>query len=444
MPKRVVVLGAGATGQAFVSALHDLDGDVEITAVEHELVGGECSYWACIPSKTLLRPLEVVARARRAPGAAQALAGPVDIAEVFAWRDFMAGKDDSSQAEWLEKQGAGLVRATAEIVEPGLVRANGRDLPYDALLVATGSLPAEPPVEGLSEVEHWGSREGTSASAVPDSLLVVGGGAVGCELAQLYRRLGAAVTLVQNGEHLLPRMDPEAADILADVFREEGIALRLGAQGTRVERDGGRYRLALEGGETVEAEQLLVATGRRPNVENLGLERLGVTVGKHGIAVDERLSAGPGVWAAGDVTGVALFTHVGKYQARVAAANVAGRELRADYRAVPAAVFTDPQVAAVGDTSGKGAVTASWPLQSVSRTGTFQRPKQPGLVKLYADPERRVLVGATLVGPEAGEWLGQLTLAVRAEVPVDVLRDTIQPFPTFSEAIFFAARDIPV
>jgi pyruvate/2-oxoglutarate dehydrogenase complex dihydrolipoamide dehydrogenase (E3) component len=444
MAKRVVVLGAGATGEAFTATLRRLDSDAELTVVEHQLVGGECSYWACIPSKTLLRPLEVLARAGLAPGAAQALRGSVDVAEVFAWRDIMAGKDDTSHVDWLEKQGAAFVRGFAEIVEPGLIQVDGREVPYDDVLVATGSLPAEPPVEGLAELEHWGSREGTSASSVPASLLVVGGGAVGCELAQLYARLGARVTLVQNGEHLLPRMDPEAADLLADALREDGVELQLGAKAQRVEGGPGAYRLELDGGETLEGEQLLVATGRRPNVERLGLDRLDVTVEREGIAVDERLSAGRGVWAAGDVTGVALFTHVGKYQARVAAANVAGREQRADYRAVPAAVFTDPQVASVGQTSGEGIVTSSWPLESVSRTGTFQRPKKPGLVKLYAEPERGVLVGATAVGPEAGEWLGQLTLAVRAQVPVDVLRDTIQPFPTFSEAIFFAARDLPV
>jgi pyruvate/2-oxoglutarate dehydrogenase complex dihydrolipoamide dehydrogenase (E3) component len=442
MAKRVVVLGAGATGEAFVAALHRLDREAQITVVEHELVGGECSYWACIPSKTLLRPLEVVARARLAPGASEAV-GEVDVAEVFRWRDQQAGKDDTSQAEWLADQGAELVRGTAEIVEPGLVRAAGRDLPYDALLVATGSLPVIPPVEGLRELEPWGSREATSASEVPESLVVVGGGAVGCELAQFYARIGSRVTLVQNGEHLLPRMDPEAADLLADRLQEDGVDLRLGASAQRVERNGG-YRLELEGGEALEAGRLLVATGRRPNVDGLGLETLGVTVEKHGIQVDERLSAGTGVWAAGDVTGIALFTHVGKYQGRIAAANVAGREQRADYRAVPAAVFTDPQIAAAGDTSGEGAVVSSWKLESVSRTGTFQQPKKPGLVKLYADPDRGVLVGATVVGPEAGEWLGQLTLAIRAEVPVDVLRDTIQPFPTFCEAIFLAARDLEV
>jgi pyruvate/2-oxoglutarate dehydrogenase complex dihydrolipoamide dehydrogenase (E3) component len=442
LAKRVVVLGAGATGEAFLSALRKLDPDAEITVVEHELVGGECSYWACIPSKTLLRPLEVVARARLAPGAAEAVIGAVDAARVFWWRDEVAGKDDTSQAEWVAKHGVELVRGFGVVSEPGLVTVGDQELPYDALLVATGSVPLTPPVEGLAEGRHWGSRDATSASAVPESLAVVGGGAVGCELAQCYARLGSEVTLVQNGDRLLPRMEPEAAGILAETFAEEGIELRFDAQANRVEQNGGSFRVELEGQEPVEAERLLVATGRKPNVEGFGLERLGIEIGKRGIVVDEGLSAGEGVWAAGDVTGVAPFTHMGKYQGRIAAANVAGQGARADYRAIPATIFTDPQVAATGDTSGDGAVTASWRLESVSRTGTFQRPKRPGLVKLYADPERRVLVGATAVGPEAGEWIGQLTLAVRAEVPVDILRDTIQPFPSFSEAIYFAARDL--
>lgn len=442
MPKRVVVLGAGATGEAFVAALRKLDGEAEVTIVEHELVGGECSYWACIPSKVLLRPLEVIARARLAPGAAEAV-GAVDPARVFWWRDQIAEKDDASQAEWVAKQGAELVRGTGVVAEPGLVTVGARELPYDALLVATGSVPVTPPIEGLAEVPHWGSREGTSASAVPKTLAVVGGGPVGCELAQAYARLGARVTLVQGGGRLLPRLDAEAAELLAGAFAEEGIELRFDARATRVEGGGGRpFRLELEGQDPVVAEKLLCATGRQPNVEGFGLERLGLTIETRGIAVDEGMAAGDGVWAAGDVTGVALFTHVGKYQGRIAAQNVAGGEAKADYRAIPASVFTDPQVAAAGDTSGEGAVTSTWRLESVSRTGTFQRPKQPGLVKLYADPARRVLVGATAVGPEAGEWIGQLTLAIRAEVPVDVLRDTIQPFPTFSEAVYFAARDL--
>jgi pyruvate/2-oxoglutarate dehydrogenase complex dihydrolipoamide dehydrogenase (E3) component len=435
-------MGAGATGEAFVAALRRLAPDAQVVVVESELVGGECSYWACIPSKTLLRPLEVLARARLAPGAAEAVSA-VDAERVFRWRDEIAEKDDTSQADWLGKQGAELVRGTGVVAEPGLVKVDGRELPYDHLVVATGSLPVTPPVEGLAEANHWGSREATSASAVPESVAVVGGGAVGCELAQLYSRLGSRVTLVQNGPHLLPRNDPEAAAILAEAFEEEGIELRLGAKATRVEGGGdSRFRLELEGEGPVEAERLLVATGRKPRVEGFGFEHLDVTIGKRSLVVDDHLRAGEGVWAAGDVTGVALFTHVGKYQGRIAAANVAGRDVRADYRAIPAAVFTDPQVASVGDTSGEGAVTSSWRIESVSRTSTFQKPKRPGILKLYADPQRRVLVGATAVGPEAGEWIGQLTLAVRAQVPVDVLRDTIQPFPTFSEAVYFAARDL--
>jgi dihydrolipoamide dehydrogenase len=442
MAKRVVVLGAGATGEAFVSALRKLDAEAEITVVERELVGGECSYWACIPSKTMLRPLEVAARARLAPGVVEAVPA-VDPEQVFRWRDEIAEKDDTSQAEWLAKQGATLVRGAGAVAEPGRVVVGEQEVRYDALLVATGSVPIEPPIEGLAELAHWRSREATSERAVPETLAVVGGGAVGCELSQAYARLGARVTLVPGGDHLLPIVDSEAADILAAAFEREGIEIRYGTKATRVEGGGGApYRLQLEDQEPIEAERLLVATGRKPNVDGFGLERLGVTIGRRGLEVDDRLAAGESIWAAGDVTGVALFTHVGKYQGRIAAANVAGGDARADYRAIPASIFTDPQVAVVGDTSGEGAITSSWKLESVSRTATYQRPKQAGLVKLFADPERGVLVGAAAVGPEAGEWIGQLTLAIRAEVPVDVLRDTIQPFPTFSEAVFFAARDL--
>jgi pyruvate/2-oxoglutarate dehydrogenase complex dihydrolipoamide dehydrogenase (E3) component len=442
VPRRVVVLGAGATGEAFLAALAKLEPDTEITVVEPELVGGECSYWACIPSKTLLRPLEVLHRARTTPGLSEAVA-EVDIEAVFAWRDFMAEKDDTSQAKWVEKQGGTLVRGQGVVKEPGLVTVGEEELPYDALLVATGSVPVIPPIEGLESAPHWTSREATSASAVPESLVVVGGGAVGCELAQLYVRLGAKVTLVQGGPRLLPQIDAEVTEILAGRLEEDGVDLRFDAKATGVEGGGSApFRLELDGGDAVEAERLLVATGRRPNVEGFGLESLDLTFERQGIKVDDRLGAGESVWAAGDVTGVALFTHVGKYQGRIAAANVAGGDRRADYRAIPAAVFTDPQVAVAGDTSGEGAVSSSWPIESVSRTGTYQRPKQPGLVKLFADATKGVLVGAAAVGPESGEWIGQLTLAIRAEVPVDVLRDTIQPFPTFSEAIFFAARDL--
>jgi pyruvate/2-oxoglutarate dehydrogenase complex dihydrolipoamide dehydrogenase (E3) component len=438
MARHVVVLGGGVAGEAFIAALRRLDKSVRITLVEHELIGGECSYWACIPSKTLLRPLEVAFRAKRAPG----VSASVDPVQVFEWRDKVAEKDDASQVKWVRGQDAEIVRGTARIVEPGRVDVEGTTLEYDELVVATGSVPTMPPIAGLDDVSAWTSREGTSADAVPESLVVVGAGAVGCELAQFYARLGTKVTLVQSGGHILPRVDREAGDLLAGILEDEGIEIRLDARAQSVERSNGSMRLEFAEGAPLEATNVLVATGRRANVGGLGLERLDVTIGKEGLEVDERLSAGPKVWAVGDVTGVALLTHLGKYQGRVAASNLSGIEQRADYRAIPSAVFTDPQVAAVGDTSGEGAVVASWDVSKVSRASTFERPKRPGLVKLFADPARGVLVGAVAVGPEAGEWLGQLTLAVRAEVPVDVLRDTIQPFPTFSEAIYFAARDL--
>jgi dihydrolipoamide dehydrogenase len=251
------------------------------------------------------------------------------------------------------------------------------------------------------------------------------------------------VTIVQSGDHLLPRVHRDAGDLLGDVFHEEGIEVCLNARETRVEGGPGTgYRLEIEGCEPLESTHLMIATGRTPNVEGLGLEQLGVEIGRQGIEVDERLRAGEHVWAAGDVTGIALFTHLGKYQGRIAAANVAGRNLVANYRAVPSAVFTDPQVAAVGDTSGENAVVGKWPLEKVSRTSTFQDPKRPGFLQLFAEPERKVLVGGVGVGPEAGEWIGQITLAIRAEVPVATVRDTIQAFPTFSEAIYFATREL--
>ena len=437
MPRHVVVLGGGATGEAFLGALHRLDTDVRVTLVEHELVGGECSYWACIPSKTLLRPVEVAFRARQTPG----VSSQVDPLQVFKWRDEVAEKDDTSQVEWVRKHGAEVVKGTARIVAPRRIDVDGQELAYDELMVATGSVPVMPPIEGLAEVGAWTSREGTSAEAVPESLIVIGGGAVGCELSQFYARAGSRVTLVQSGDYLLPRVARDAGELLASLFEEEGIDVRLNARAERVERSDRGVRLHLAGGQ-LEAANLLVATGRKPNVEGLGLENLDVTVGKTGIQVDDRLSAGTHVWAAGDVTGVALFTHVGKYQGRVAAANVAGHDRRADYRALPSAVFTDPQVASVGDTSGEGAISGKWDITRVSRTSTYQKPKRPGFVKVFANPARKVLVGAVAVGPEAGEWLGQLTLAIRAEIPVDILRDTIQPFPTFSEAIFFALREL--
>ena len=442
MANRVVVMGAGSAGEHFVGALRRRDCDAEIVVVERALAGGECSYYACLPTKTLLRPVELVAAARLAPGVAEALTGEVDIERVQWWRDQVTDRrDDSWHASWLGDQGAELVRGEARVSRRGVVSVGGRELRYDDLVIATGSSPAVPPVDGLDEVDYWTNRDAVWASRVPESLLVLGGGAVGVELAQFFSRVGSEVTLVEYHDRILARLDPDAGTLLRVRFEDEGICVLVEAHAVRAERGGKGVRLRLESGDVLEAGRLLVATGRRPNVQDLGLEQLGVEITERGIGVDDRLSAAEGVWAIGDAAGVGLLTHLGKYQARVAAANIAGKDARADYRAIPAAVFTDPQVASVGTMEGDGVVTARYDIAG-GRLSTYERPRRPGFVKVAADASRRTLVGAIAVGPEAGEWLGQLTLAVRAQVPLDVLLDTIQPYPTFSEAIFNALREL--
>jgi pyruvate/2-oxoglutarate dehydrogenase complex dihydrolipoamide dehydrogenase (E3) component len=440
--KRLVVLGAGSAGEHFVGALRRRDPDAEIVIAERELAGGECSYYACLPTKTLLRPTEALAAARSAPGAAEAITGDIDLERVLWWRDQVTdGRDDSWHAGWLEEQGAELVRGDARVARPGVVAVGERELAYDQLVVATGSQPAVPPLDGIDGVDVWTSREAVWATSVPESLVVLGGGPVGVELAQFFRRMGSEVTLVEVNEHLLARLDPDAGTLLAERLEQDGIRVLVGTRATRAEASTNGVRLELGAGEAVDAERLLVATGRRPRVHELGLEQLGVEVTKRGVTVDDRLRAADGVWAIGDAAGVGLLTHLGKYQARVAAANIAGQDVRADYRAIPAAVFTDPQAASVGTMEGDGVVTARYEIVG-GRLSTYERPRRSGFVKLAADARRRVLVGAVAVGPEAGEWLGQLTLAIRAEVPVDVLLDTIQPYPTFSEAIFNALLEL--
>ena len=316
---------------------------------------------------------------------------------------------------------------------------DGREIPFDRLVVATGSSPFVPPVAGLDGVDFWTNREATSTHEVPASLAVMGGGPVGAELAQFFARLGSRVTVIERGQRLLGRVHGDAGERIAEVFRSEGIDVRLGVGDPLRAEDLG---LGLSDGSTIEVERLLVATGRRPNAEGLGLEQLGVRVGPRGAEVDERLRAADNVWAIGDVTGVALFTHVGKYQARVAAADMAGREVKADYRAIPAGIFTDPEVGTVGRTDGDGLVSARYELSGVPRLSTYEKPARDGFLRLFADPEARVLVGAVVVGPQAAEWLGQLTLAVRSATPLEVLLDTIQPYPTFSEGVFFALREL--
>jgi pyruvate/2-oxoglutarate dehydrogenase complex dihydrolipoamide dehydrogenase (E3) component len=428
----IVVLGGGSSGEHFVGALRRLDTDARVTVVERRLVGGECSYWACMPTKTMLRAPELVASARHSDGAITV--SEVDVRRIFAWRDRVAERDDTSQVEWLTSMDAGLLRGDAVVTEPGSLRVGETELRYDRLVIATGSSPVIPPIEGLENVDYWTNVEATETLEAPGRLVVLGGGPVGCELAQFFARVGSEVTLVQGDTRLLSRVDAEAAALVEDALREDGVDIRLDVRAERATATS----LVLADGSELPFDRLLLATGRRPNVG--GLEALGLEISRRGIEVDERMRAAENVWAIGDVTGIAPFTHVGKYHARVAAYDMDGRAVRADHRAVPATIFTDPQVATVGDTTG--GVSSRWELTSVPRLSTYERPKRPGFVKVVADPERRVLTGAVAVGPESGEWLQQLTLAVRAETPIEVLLDVIQPYPTFSEGVFLALREL--
>ncbi|MHB8243368.1 MAG: dihydrolipoyl dehydrogenase family protein [Solirubrobacteraceae bacterium] len=437
----VIVLGAGPAGEVCAGKL--AEGGMSVALLERDLVGGECSFYACMPSKVLLRPAQALAEARRVEGAAQAVTGPLDVEAVLARRDEVIHKlDDSAQLPWLEHRGVKLVRGDGVLEGERGVRVGEALLQArKAVVLAPGSGASMPPIPGLAEVSAWSNRQATTAHELPGSLLVLGGGVVGVEMAQAYASLGTRVTVVEAAERLIAGEEELASKMVREALEAAGVEVVLGAKATAARRESGVVSIDLEDGATREGEQLLVAVGRRAHTDGLGVEQLGLSPGKT-IDVDETMRV-PGhewLYVIGDANGRALLTHMGKYQARLAAAHILGSPGAGEHEqepAVPRVIFTEPQVAAVGHTlasaqaSGLNARAVDGDLENAG--ASFVGHGAPGAARVIVDDDRSVLVGATFVGVEVAEWLHAATIAVVAQVPLERLAEAVPCFPTRSE-----------
>jgi len=444
----VVVVGLGPGGEFAAGAL--AEAGLDVVGVEAELVGGECPYWGCVPSKMMIRAGDALAEAGRVP----ALAGEAKVAADWSRvaervrAEATGGWDDRTAAGRLEAKGVRLVRGEGRLAGPRRVSVGGRVFgAARGVVLATGSRPRIPPVPGLEGTPYWTNRDAVAAEEVPASMLVLGGGAIGVELAQVYARFGCAVTVLEGGDRLLAREEPEAGDLASAALRADGVTVRTGARAARIEHDGTSFEALLEGGlEPLRAERLLVATGRRTDLAALAVDTAGIDPAAPALRTDGQMRVADGLWAVGDLTGRGAFTHVSMYQAQIAVRDVLGDPgPDADYRALPRVTFTDPEIGAVGLTErqardrGLRVRTSVVPIASSAR-GMIHGPGNEGFVKLVEDADRGVLVGATSAGPTGGEVLYGLNIAVHAEVPTGHLTHMIYTYPTFHRTVEAALR----
>lgn len=440
-----IIIGAGPGGEVALSRL--LAAGKRLAVIERELIGGECGYWACIPSKTLLRPPEARSEVDRAAGVEGAR---LDWEATRDYRDYMIRHlDDSNQITGYEKSGVTVIKGVAAITGPGTVEVDGRVLSATDIIIATGATALLPPVQGLDTVPVWTNREATTLTDIPARVVMLGGSAVGCELATFLHRFGAQVSIVERSATLLAREEPRVGQLLAKRMHAEGIDVRTDATAAAARREGNDTVITLTDGTALRCDVVVVGAGRTPRTADLGLDTVGVTLGEKGeIVIDEHCRAAERVWAIGDVTAVMPFTHVAKYQARIATDAILGRPHPATYHGIPRVVFTDPEVAAVGLThaqaTARGIAVATVELDladAIARPWTYEQ-NPAGHLGLLADRDKGVLLGAWAVAPMAGEWIHQAALAIRTHIPIEVLLDQVAQFPTYSEAFHAALEQL--